>query len=113
MIGAHYKDPSFEWNIFYFRFLPNIARQSLEKLLSTLNVVKPEALESEGHSDKCIIEGDTLKIRNTTAKRFPDTTAKSKVPDILFYDVPQVFILFVGHLFICVDSDPYDGVKFC
>lgn len=71
------------------RFLPNIARQSLEKLLSTLNVVKPESLESEGQSDKCIVEGDTLKIRSTTAKRFPDTIAKSKVPDILFYDVPQ------------------------
>lgn len=55
-------------------------------------MLKPETLDSGDQNDKCTIEGDTLKIRNTTAKRFPDTSAKSKVPDILFYDVPQVII---------------------
>lgn len=73
------------------RFLPNIARQSLEKLLSGLNVEKER--NSVDSFAECIIEDGSVKIRNTSAKRYPDTAAKSKVPDILFYDVPQHLVL--------------------
>ncbi|KAE8748569.1 hypothetical protein FOCC_FOCC004745 [Frankliniella occidentalis] len=76
------------------RFLPNIARQSLEKLLSSLNVERKKELDGDAKSADCvIINGDSITIGGTTAKRYPDTAAKSKVPDILFYDVPQHIIL--------------------
>jgi len=38
----------------------------------------------------CSIVGNKVHIGNTVAERYPDTAAKTKVPDILFYDVPQV-----------------------
>jgi len=51
-------------------------------------ILKPGAKESVTRSvDKT---GSELKIGNTTAKVWPDTEYKSKVPHVLFYNIQQV-----------------------
>lgn len=68
--------------------MPALARQALDN-----------ALSEEGFSEMnnqpcdelltCLVDGETLKIGNTVTTRYK-TDNKTKVPDILFYDVPQV-----------------------
>lgn len=68
------------------RFLPVIAKQALEDCCRRLNIV-PSA-STPDLKVECVITGDTLRIGNTVVNRH-HTAALSKVPDILFYDVPE------------------------
>lgn len=69
------------------RFLPTLARQALDNALSEADIInKPQS--TEGNLNGCEVQGNTVRIGNTTAPRY-QTTATSKVPDVLFYDVPQ------------------------
>jgi hypothetical protein len=47
---------------------------------------------SDSTSKVCEVQGNIVRIGNTTATRC-QTSASSKVPDVLFFDVPQVRIL--------------------
>ncbi|OXU18814.1 hypothetical protein TSAR_009759 [Trichomalopsis sarcophagae] len=72
------------------RFLPSIAKQALEDSLKKFNISpKKEGLDSD---IRCIVDKDTVTIGATTVPRYK-TSALTKVPDILFYDVPQHLIL--------------------
>jgi hypothetical protein len=72
---------------FYHRFLPTMARQALDSALLSAQVTPVPQDDPKGL--ECIVDDKTVTIGNTTAKRFV-TPTKSKVPDVLFYDVPQV-----------------------
>jgi hypothetical protein len=76
-----------------FRFLPSLAQQALDTVLNdaAINTVA----EPTGPTLKvCEVQGDVVRIGNTTAARY-ETSASSKVPDVLFFDVPQVRIIAV------------------
>jgi len=63
-------------------------REELESLLKSNGILPADASKA---SEKCVeISGDTLKIGNTSAKIWPDTEHKSKVPHVLFYNIQQV-----------------------
>jgi hypothetical protein len=47
--------------------------------------------DAGGIEKKVEIAGDTLTIGSTSAKIWPDTEHKSKVPHVLFYNIQQVF----------------------
>ncbi|KAF4526552.1 hypothetical protein B566_EDAN009123 [Ephemera danica] len=68
------------------RFLPTMARQALDSALLSSDVTPIPPVDPKGLT--CQVDDKTVKIGNTTSQRFV-TTAKSKVPDVLFYDVPQ------------------------
>ena len=72
------------------RFLPTIPKQALEDTLKKLNIkaVPRETIEKI----KCVVDEKSVTIGNTTVKRY-ETNALTKVPDIVFYDVPQHLIL--------------------
>lgn len=69
------------------RFLPVLAKQTLEDCCRRLNIV-PSASSAANLTIECAITEDTVKIGDTTMLRYR-TAALSKVPDILFYDVPE------------------------
>ncbi|XP_044576312.1 von Willebrand factor A domain-containing protein 8 [Cotesia glomerata] len=68
------------------RFLPAVSKQALIDCMKQLgiNPVKSNVEESI----KCIVDDNTLTIGKTTVDRYK-TKALTKVPNILFYDVPQ------------------------
>ncbi|KAK6644124.1 hypothetical protein RUM43_000391 [Polyplax serrata] len=68
------------------RFLPPITKEAFDNSLKKQGIEpdSPTSLESI----TCQVTDETVKIGNTEAKRYV-TKAKSKVPDILFYDIPQ------------------------
>ncbi|PSN51375.1 von Willebrand factor A domain-containing protein 8, partial [Blattella germanica] len=69
------------------RFLPTLARQALDKVLSDADISTiPQS--SEPNSKVCEVQGNSVRIGNTVAPRY-QTAASSKVPDVLFFDVPQ------------------------
>ncbi|XP_066591206.1 von Willebrand factor A domain-containing protein 8 [Prorops nasuta] len=68
------------------RFLPHLAKQVLDDSLTKLNILPLN--ESKNSDIKCQVTNDTVKIGETSVNRYK-TTSLSKVPDILFYDVPQ------------------------
>lgn len=69
------------------RFLPPMAKRALDDALSTeAGIVNDSA--SENADIKSVVTDEEVIIGNTRVARSV-TTAKSKVPDILFYDVPQ------------------------
>ncbi|XP_012146606.2 von Willebrand factor A domain-containing protein c12.2 isoform X1 [Megachile rotundata] len=68
------------------RFLPSVAKQALDDSCKRVGIVPTRTVSSE--DVKCIITGDAVKIGNTIVERYK-TTALTKVPDVLFYDVPQ------------------------
>jgi hypothetical protein len=71
-----------------FRFLPTLAQQALDKVLSDAGI--NTVLEPTDPKLKvCEVQGNVLRIGNTTAARYKTATS-SKVPDVLFFDVPQV-----------------------
>ncbi|XP_054285808.1 von Willebrand factor A domain-containing protein 8 [Macrosteles quadrilineatus] len=72
------------------KFLPPLARQALEAVLKRSGI-RPE---QKSHSATTTIQltDDSVTVGDTTAARAP-TTAASKVPDILFYDIPQHVVL--------------------
>ncbi|XP_066993811.2 von Willebrand factor A domain-containing protein 8 [Anabrus simplex] len=69
------------------RFLPTLARQALDNVLANADI-DCQLTQHEPVSPVCRVDGDTLTIGKTTAQRY-QTSNKTKVPDILFYDVPQ------------------------
>ncbi|KAG5321336.1 VWA8 protein, partial [Acromyrmex heyeri] len=68
------------------RFLPTIAKEALEDSCRRLGIVSPETTADS--MIKYSVTKDSVKIGNTVVDRY-FTTAHSKVPDILFYDVPE------------------------
>ncbi|KAJ9575372.1 hypothetical protein L9F63_025676, partial [Diploptera punctata] len=69
------------------KFLPTLARQALDNVLHEADISKTP-LSTTDNVNICEVQGNTVRIGNTTAPRY-QTSATSKVPDILFYDVPQ------------------------
>lgn len=69
------------------RFLPAIAREALEDSCRRLSIVPPpkSAVDS---AIECSVMEDSVRIGGTVVDRYR-TAALSKVPDILFYDVPE------------------------
>jgi hypothetical protein len=74
-----------------FRFLPSLARQALDMVLNDAGI-STVTQTSDSTSKICEVQGNVVRIGNTTALRY-QTSASSKVPDVLFFDVPQVRIL--------------------
>lgn len=72
------------------RFLPTVARQALEDSCKRTNIVL--AGNTAIKHIKCEVKDKTVQIGSTVVER-RDTTAPTKVPDILFYDVPQHVVL--------------------
>ncbi|XP_076618440.1 von Willebrand factor A domain-containing protein c12.2 isoform X2 [Colletes latitarsis] len=68
------------------RFLPTVAKQTLEDCCKRVGIVPTNVAADK--DIKCRITGNTVQIGNTVVDRY-STTALTKVPDILFYDVPQ------------------------
>ncbi|KAG7233756.1 hypothetical protein INR49_006615 [Caranx melampygus] len=70
------------------RFLPSLARASLEKSLANCSIQDtPDAAEHTGdHS--CTVKDGVLTIGNVSAPIY-NPSEKMKVPDVLFYDNPQ------------------------
>jgi hypothetical protein len=75
-----------------FRFLPTLARQALDTILSDAGI-NTVAQQSYSTSKVCEVQGNIVRIGNTTTPRY-ETSANSKVPDVLFFDVPQVSVLY-------------------
>lgn len=73
-----------------YRFLPNMARQALDSALLEAGVKPAEQIEASELT--CHVDDHTVTIGKTSITRH-QTQTKSKVPDVLFYDVPQVLIL--------------------
>lgn len=73
---------------FAYRFLPQLTKQMLEKTLYSCSI-QPISENVEDSSISCKYDDDYLTIGNTTIARYK-TSASSKVPNILFYDLPQV-----------------------
>ena len=68
------------------RFLPALAKETLEKMLEKLGVEK--SISTLDENIKCNVHGGTLTIGNTSASVFNPET-RGKVPETLFYDTPQ------------------------
>ncbi|XP_011645711.1 von Willebrand factor A domain-containing protein 8 [Pogonomyrmex barbatus] len=68
------------------RFLPTLAKQALEDCCHRLSIVPPKSAADS--AIECSVTGDTVRIGDTVVDRYR-TAALSKVPDILFYDVPE------------------------
>lgn len=67
------------------RFLPTIAKEALEDSCRRLGIVSPETTDL---AIEYSVTEDSVRIGNTVVDRYL-TAALSKVPDILFYDVPE------------------------
>jgi len=67
------------------RFLPSLAKETLEKELEKLGIAGSAQEESEA---VCKVEESRLTIGNTSAPVFQPSTG-GKVPETLFYDTPQ------------------------
>lgn len=78
---------------FLAKFLPNLARRALDGVSKKLNIEPPSRVGIFGRNTsegtvKCTIQDGVLTIGNTSTNVYK-TDALTKVPDILFYDVPQ------------------------
>ncbi|KAG5885894.1 hypothetical protein JTB14_019153 [Gonioctena quinquepunctata] len=71
---------------FMIKFLPSLTRQVLEKTIEKVKI-NPEESNDEGLI-KCEVKDGLLTIGNSSVPVYK-TSNLSKVPDILFYDVPQ------------------------
>lgn len=79
---------------FLAKFLPNLARRALDGVCAQLGVEKPRKF-GINHTEpklKCEIKNSVLTIGETSTEIYR-TDALTKVPDILFYDVPQHVVL--------------------
>lgn len=72
------------------RFLPAVPKQALEDCMKQLGIypMKNKSIDTI----KCTVNDSSVTIGNTTMNRYK-TDALTKVPDILFYDVPQHILL--------------------
>lgn len=71
---------------FLAKFLPSLPRAALENAIENAGIVRPKSSKSPTTSIN--MQNDTLTIGATSTKRY-ETNALTKVPDIVFYDVPQ------------------------
>uniref|UniRef100_A0AAV2K2C1 von Willebrand factor A domain-containing protein 8 n=1 Tax=Knipowitschia caucasica TaxID=637954 RepID=A0AAV2K2C1_KNICA len=70
------------------RFLPSLARASLQKSLSNASIENRPELGEDSQSYNCAVKDGVLTIGGVSAPVYnPDM--KLKVPDVLFYDNPQ------------------------
>lgn len=72
------------------RFLPAVPKQALENSMKELEIHPIE--NNNINKIKCSFNDTSLTIGNTTVDRYK-TTALTKVPHILFYNVPQHLVL--------------------
>lgn len=76
---------------FLAKFLPNLARRALDGASKKLNIDPPQKFGLFNRGEKKVdynIKNNILTIGDTKTEIFK-TEALTKVPDILFYDVPQ------------------------
>lgn len=76
---------------FLAKFLPNLARRALESASNQIGIQQPQRFgifNKQSKKVECSVQNGVLKIGNTSTDVFK-TNALTKVPDILFYDVPQ------------------------
>ncbi|CAH0398204.1 unnamed protein product [Chilo suppressalis] len=78
---------------FLAKFLPNLARRALDGASQRIGIEPPSRFGIFGGNPKetkvaCSVQNGILTIGNTSTEVFK-TQALTKVPDILFYDVPQ------------------------
>lgn len=76
-----------------FRFLPTLAQQALNTVLSDAGI-NAVAEPTDPTLKVCEVQGNVLRIGNTTAVWY-ETATSSKVPDVLFFNVPQVRMIVV------------------
>lgn len=74
-------------SIFMAKFLPHLAREALEKTFHALKIF-PRTESLPNSSVACEVSNNTLTIGRTTAPVY-QTSNLTKVPNILFYDIPQ------------------------
>ncbi|KAK4880988.1 hypothetical protein RN001_004307 [Aquatica leii] len=72
--------------VFMIKFLPKLTKDALEKTLAKLGIVPK--IHTDTNTVKCEITDNILTIGSTSAV-ITQTNAISKVPHVLFYDVPQ------------------------
>lgn len=72
---------------FMIRFLPSLAKKALERTFSKLGI-NPNLDNDQQQKLKCSVENGLLTIGNTSTNVY-STDHLTKVPKILFYDVPQ------------------------
>ena len=72
----------------YSRFLPSLARDTLDKVLDRFGIQKEAVLDNP--DIKCTVENNMLTIGETSAALYNPET-RGKVPETLFYDTPQVY----------------------
>lgn len=73
-------------NTFLAKFMPALPKTALEKAIEKAGIQRPSIMNmAKKHIST---EGGILKI-GTTEMKIESTDAESKVPDTLFYDVPQ------------------------
>ncbi|KOB75074.1 Uncharacterized protein OBRU01_08133, partial [Operophtera brumata] len=76
---------------FLAKFLPNLARRALDGASKKINIDAPTQFGLFGRGEKKVnssVKNNVLTIGDTSTEIFK-TEALTKVPDILFYDVPQ------------------------
>ncbi|KAK2840347.1 hypothetical protein Q5P01_014087 [Channa striata] len=70
------------------RFLPSLARASLEKSLANCHIQDPPEPAGHTHDYTCSVTDGVLTIGSVSAPIY-HPNEKMKVPDVLFYDNPQ------------------------
>ena len=68
------------------RFLPALAKESLDKMLEKLGIDK--SIQTLDPDIKCNVSDNVLTIGKTSAEMF-NPEVRGKVPETLFYDTPQ------------------------
>ena len=79
----------------FCRFLPSLAREALEKEMSTIGILNNAAAEAtvdEKAKVACSIADGILTIGKTSTKIYNPAT-KTKIPETLFYDTNQNVLL--------------------
>lgn len=71
---------------FLAKFLPSLPRAALESAIENVSLSRSKSIKSQSPSIN--VENDTLTIGSTSTIQY-QTKALTKVPDIVFYDVPQ------------------------
>ncbi|GAB6029233.1 von Willebrand factor A domain-containing protein 8 [Chamberlinius hualienensis] len=69
------------------RFLPSLTKTSFEKVLEEIGIRNEDAQQQTG-AISCEVRDGIVRIGQTSVNLY-ETSSPSKVPDILFYDIPQ------------------------
>ncbi|CAN9498551.1 unnamed protein product [Ophioblennius macclurei] len=70
------------------RFLPSLARASLEKTLTNCSIQTGSDPSESGRDRACLVKDGILTIGDVSAPVY-NPSEKMKIPDVLFYDNPQ------------------------